>query len=200
MAVQTGSNVPEIIEQGGTYVFTQSFSDFPNTGWNAQYLLQIPGSAPFTTNATNGTGTNNIVFTLNAANTASWTPGRYQFSIYATEISSGQRATAATGITQVIPDLSQTQALSSAATMLANINSAITQLTTGGFQSVSVNNVSFTRYQVTELIALRTRLQAEVIREQQAQEVLRGIDHTGIIGTRFGGPGTRGRNWPWGCK
>jgi hypothetical protein len=84
--------------------------------------------------------------------------------------------------------------------MLANINAAITQLTTGGFQSVSVNNVSYTRYQVTELIALRTRLQAEVIREQQAQEVLRGIDHTGIIGTRFGGPGTRGRNWPWGCK
>lgn len=186
MAVPTTTGAPEIIEQGSTYVFTESFTDFPNTDWNAQYLLQIPGSAPYTTNATNGSGTNNIVFTLNATNTATWTPGHYTFSIYATEIAStNQRATAKTGVLQVIPDLSQTQALSDAATMLANINSAITALTTGGFQSVSVNNVSYTRYQVTELISLRTRLQAEVIREQQAQEVFRGINHTGIIGTRF---------------
>ncbi len=199
MAVQTTSGAPELIEQGGTYVFTENFSDFPNTGWTAQYLLQIPGSAPYTTNATNATGTG-FQFTLNISDTIAWTPGRYMFSVYATEMSSNQRGTAKTGVTQVIPDLSLTQAPSSAATMLANINSAITQLTTGGFQSVSVNNVSYTRYQVTELIALRTRLQAEVIREQQAQEVLRGIDHSGIIGTRFGGPGTRGRNWPWGCK
>ncbi len=200
MAVQTGTCAPELIEAGDTYVFTESFTDYPNTGWNTQYLLQIPGSAPYTTNATNGTGTNNIVFTLNATNTTNWTPGRYQFAIYATEMSSNQRATAKTGITQVIPNLAATQTPSTAQTMLDNINTAITSLTTGGFQSVSVNNVSYTRYQVTELIALRTRLQAEVIREQQAQEVLRGIDHTGIIGTRFGGPGRIGKNWPWGCK
>lgn len=185
MAVQTTSGAPELIEQGGTYVFTESFTDYPNTDWTAQYLLQIPGSAPYTTNATNGTGTNNIVFTLNAASTANWTPGRYTFSIYATEMSSSQRATAKTGVLQVIPDLSQTQAKTTAQTMLDNINTAITSLTTGGFQSVSVNNVSYTRYDVTTLIGMRTRLQAEVIREQQAAEVFRGINHTGIIGTRF---------------
>ncbi len=198
MAVVTTSGSPELIESGDTYVFTESFTDYPNTGWNAQYLLQIPGSAPYTTNATNGSGTNNIVFTLNATNTTNWTPGRYQFAIYATEISSNQRATAKTGITQVIPNLAATQTPSTAQTMLDNINTAITSLTTGGFQSVSVNNVSYTRYQVTELIALRTRLQAEVIREQQAAEVLRGINHTGIIGTRFGGFGRSGS--PWWCK
>lgn len=196
--VVTTSGAPELIESGDTYVFTESFSDFPNTGWNAQYLLQIPGSAPYTTNATNGTGTNNIVFTLNATNTTNWTPGRYQFAIYATEMSSNQRATAKTGVTQVIPNLAQTQAASTAQTMLDNINSAITALTTGGFQSVSVNNVSYTRYQVTELIALRTRLQAEVIREQQAAEVLRGIKHDGLIATRFGV--RSGSGSPWWCK
>ena len=185
MAVQTTSGAPELIEQGGTYVFTESFTDYPNTGWNAQYLLQIPGSAPYTTNATNGTGTNNIVFTLNATNTTNWTPGHYTFAIYATEMSSNQRATAKTGVLQVIPDLSQTQSKSTAQTMLDNINSAITALTFGGFQSVSVNNVSYTRYDVTTLIALRTRLQAEVIREQQAAEVFRGIEHDGMIATRF---------------
>lgn len=186
MAVPTTSGAPEIIEQGGTYVFTESFSDFPAIDWSHQYILQIPGSAPYTTNATNGTGTNNIVFTLNTAATSAWTPGHYTFSIYATErAATAQRGTAKTGVLQVIPDLSQTQSKSSAQTRLDNINSAITSLTSGGFQSVSVNNVSYTRYQVAELIALRTRLQAEVIREQQAAEVFRGINHTGIIGTRF---------------
>lgn len=184
MAVQTTTGAPEIIEQGSTYVFTESFSDFPNTDWRHQYLLQIPGSSPYTTNATNGTGTNNIVFTLDTTNT--WTPGHYTFAIYATEIAAtNQRGTAKTGVLQVIPDLAQTQTPSTAQTMLDNINSAIIALTTGGFQSVSVNNVSYTRYQVTELISLRTRAQADVIREQQAAEVFRGINHTGIIGTRF---------------
>jgi hypothetical protein len=185
MAVTLTSGAPELIEQGGTYIFEEQLSDFPHTDWTAQYLLQIAGSASYTTNATNGTGNNNFVFTLNRADTANWTPGRYTFSIYATEMSSNQRATAKTGVMNVIPDLSQTQTASTAQEMLDNINTAITQLTTGGFQSVSVNNVSYTRYDVTTLIAMRTRLQAEVIREQQAQEVLRGINHTGIIGTRF---------------
>ncbi len=186
MAVPTLTGAPELIEQGGTYVFTESFSDFPAADWSHQYLLQIPGSAPYTTNATNGSGTNNIVFTLNTTNTATWTPGRYQFAVYATQrAASAQRATAKTGVLNVIPDLSQTQSPSTAQAMLDSVNTAITQLTTGGFQSVSVNNVSYTRYQVTELISLRTRLQAEVIREREAQEVMRGINHDGIIVTRF---------------
>jgi len=185
MAVTLTSGAPELIEQGGTYIFSESFTDFPNAGWSAQYLLQIPGSAPYTTNATNGTGTANFIFTLNTTDTANWTPGRYMFSVYANERSSNQRATAKTGVMNVIPNLAATQTPSTAQTMLDNVNTAITQLTSGGFQSVSVNNVSYTRYDVTTLIAMRTRLQAEVIREQEAQEVLRGINHTGIIGTRF---------------
>src|SRR5574337_266155 len=184
MAVQTATGAPELIEQGGTYVFTENFSDFPQADWSAQYILQIAGSAPYTANATNSNS--DFLFTLNAADTANWVPDRYLFAVYVTErAATAQRATAKTGVLQVIPDLTQTQAKSTAQTMLDNINSAITSLTTGGFQSVSVNNVSYTRYDVTTLIRMRTQLQAEVIREKQAAEVFRGIDHTGIIGTRF---------------
>ncbi len=183
MAVPTATGAPELIEQGGTYLFTESFSEFPNSQWSAQYLLQIPGSAPYTTNATNVTNSAiDFLFTLSPVIEV---PGRYMFAIYTTERASGQRATAKTGVLNVLPDLSQTQAPSDAQTMLDNINAAITSLTSGGFQSVSVNNVSYTRYQVTELIALRTRLQAEVIREREAQEVMRGINHDGLIVTRF---------------
>src|SRR5215471_3924127 len=110
MAVSLTSGAPELIEQGGTYIFEEQFSNYPHTSWTSQYVLQIPGSAPYTTNATNGTGNNNFIFTLDKTATANWTPGHYTFAIYATEMSSSQRATAKTGVTNIIPDLSQTQA------------------------------------------------------------------------------------------
>ncbi len=183
MPVTTTSGAPSVIEQGNTYVFTENFTDFPITDWSAQYLLQIPGSAPYTTNATNSNS--DFSFTLAANWVPNTPPGHYQFAIYVTEMASSQRATAKQGIVQVTPNLSLQQPLSTAAEMLANINTAITSLTTGGFQTVTVNNVSYSRYQVTELIALRTRLQAEVIREQQAQDAFRGVSDSGLIGTRF---------------
>ncbi len=186
MAVTTTSGAPSVIEQGNTYVFTENFDDFPITDWTAQYLLQIPGSAPYSTNAVNSNS--DFQFTLNANWVPNTPPGHYSFAVYVTEMASGQRATAKQGIVQVTPDMAQQQPLSSAATMLENINSAITALTTGGFQTVTVNNVSYSRYQVAELIALRTRLQAEVIREQQAQDAFRGVSDSGMIGTRFKWP------------
>lgn len=183
MPVTTTSGAPNVIEQGNTYVFTEKFTDFPNTGWTAQYLLAIPGATPYSTNATNSNS--DFKFTLNANWTPNTPPGHYTYSIYVTEMASSQRATAKTGVVQVIPDMSQTQPLSDAATMLSNINSAITSLTTGGFQTVTVNNVSYSRYDVTTLIAMRTRLQAEVIREQEAADAFRGVSDSGMIGTRF---------------
>ncbi len=183
MAVTTTVGAPDVIEQGNTYVFTEQFDDFPNTAWTAQYLLQIPGSAPYSTNATNSNSA--FKFRLNANWVPNTPPGHYSFAVYVTEMASSQRATAKQGIVQVTPDMAQQQPLSDAAIMLAHINTAITSLTTGGFQSVTVNNVSYTRYQVAELIALQTRLQAQVIREQQAQDAFRGVSDSGLIGTRF---------------
>jgi hypothetical protein len=183
MAVTTQSGAPTVIEAGDTYIFTENFSDYPAATWNAAYLLQITGSAPYISNAAaNG---NTFLFTLNATNTRNFTPGRYSYSIYVTEISSSQRATSKTSVVQVLPDLTQTQSLSSAATMLAAVNTALTQLASGGFVSVSVNNVSYTRQNISELYAWRTRLQAEVIRERDAADAFRGIETNGMISTRF---------------
>ncbi len=180
---------PTVIEQGGTYIFTENFSDFPVATWGLNFVLQIPGSAPKTVAAT--TSGSNFLVTLGATTTANWNTGHYDWAEYANEISSGQRATAKTGILQVIADLSQTQPQTTAEALLEQVNTAITNLSTGGFTSVSVNNVSYTRADLSSsavgggLLAMRTRLQAEVIREHQAQDAFRGIDNSGLIATRF---------------
>lgn len=181
MAISTTAGVQSVLEAGNNYNFQETFTDYPASLWSMQFVMSLDGSnvAPNVTNATNSGNTFNVSFGTPT------TAGRYLFAEYVTETASGQRTTAKTGVMQVIPNLTQTASLSAAATMLANIETAISQLTTGGFSSVSVNNVSYTRFDVSILIAMRTRLQAEVIRERQAADAFRGVETSGRIGTRF---------------
>jgi hypothetical protein len=180
MAITTTIGVPTVVEAGNNYNFQETFTDFPASAWSMQFVMQLPGVAA---NVFNASAVNTNSFQVNLSNLS--VAGRYTFSEYVTETSSSQRTTAKTGVLEVIPNLTQTQALSSAATMLALITTAITNLTTGGFLSVSVNNVSYTRQDVSTLISMRTRLQAEVIRERQAADAFRGIETSGRISTRF---------------
>lgn len=182
MALTVSVGVPTVVESGNNYSFTETFTDFPPSGYLLQFVMQIPGSNANVINATNyGTGNTGFQVNFGTPNVA----GRYQFAEYVTARDGGERSTAKTGIIQVIPDLTQPQPLSAAAQMLANIETAITQLTTGGFSSVSVNNVSYTRYDLTTLYSRRTALQAEVLREQAQSDSYRGVKNSGIMGTRF---------------
>lgn len=188
MAVSTLSGSPSVIEAGDTVLFTEKYTDYPSATWYLDFVIQAQGSgnAPNTTRATNDpNAANGFLVTLNAANTTNWAPGRYQFAQYVTEISSSQRTTAKTGVFQIIPNLAATQPLSSAATMLANIEAAISSLTANPFLSVSANNITYTRSDMSTLISMRTRLQAEVIRERTAADAFRGLETSGRIGTRF---------------
>src|SRR5215469_2857347 len=182
-SIVPGAGVPSVMELGNTYLFTETYQQWPASKWTAQLIMQIRGQAPLTFNAT--TYTDNVSFLFSLTNFSVPIDGRYEFAEYATEIATGDRQTAKTGVIEVIPNLSTQQAISTAATMLANIESAITGLLSGGFMSVSVNNVSYTRYDLSTLIAMRTRLQAEVFREHQAADAFRGVETSGRIGTRF---------------
>jgi hypothetical protein len=182
MPITVGTGPPTVAEAGNNYSFTETFTDFPSTNWSMQLVMQIPGNgiAPNVFNAANNASTSFIVNVSGLTN-----PGRYSWAEYVTEFSSGARETAKTGVLELIPNLSTQAQPSAAQTMLANIEAAITKLTVGGFQSVSVNNVSYSRYDIATLISMRTRLQAEVIRERQKADARRGIETSGRIDSRF---------------
>ena len=183
MALDILTGVPSVIEANNNYNFQETFTQYPSARFYLTFVMQIPGSSPVSVSATNGTSNSfNVALTGTNTNQA---PGEYVFAEYVTEYATGQRATAKTGVVQIIPDLTQPQTLSTAAQLLAKIETAISNLTAGGMQSVSVNNVSYTRYDVSTLIAMRTRLQAEVKRENDAAQAFRGIETSGRIGTRF---------------
>lgn len=181
MALTTQTGVPGVIEAGNTYIFIEDFTSlYPSTLFTMVFVMQLPGNAPISINATaNGTAFQIIM------NASGYTSGRYDYAEYVTEIASGERATAKTGVLQVIYDLTQTEPQTDAQIMLASITAAIKSLTQRPLISVSVNNVSYTRSDLATLISMRTRLQAEVIREKNVQDAFRGIETSGRISTRF---------------
>jgi hypothetical protein len=185
MPVITQVGVPPIIEQGNAYVFTETFPSYPVATWTLKLLLNIPGDptpASFAAVVAGGV----FQFTLKTTDTAGLVPvGAYNWAEYATEISSGQRTTAATGVLQVIEDLTKPHVATYAETMVTNIENAIAALSTGVNQSVNFAGQSFTKKDLNKLQDIYTYWQAQVYREQKAQAVFRGNQKGGMISTRF---------------
>lgn len=186
MAVETVSGLPAIIESGDTVIFTEVFTDFPAASWGVTLYVSLNGTA-ITNWAGSGSGST-YTFTLTAAQTAALTAGRYLFSFYALETATSQRALAKTGELNVIPNLAATQTASTAQTMLTNIETAISSLTSGVNQSVSFNGQSFTKKELGGLLRQRTSLQAEVIREKRRADALRGIRKSNNLVPTFTNP------------
>lgn len=183
MAVTTQAGIPTVLEAGGTVLFTENFTDYPSSRWTGKLYVNILGGTPQSVTAANN-GTNGYLFTVNA--NSNWPAGRYTYAIYATEMATNQRATAKTGVLQVIPDLTKEPTASTAATLLANIETAINSfLVNKAMQTVSVGGVSYSRADMSTLISMRTRLKAEVIAEGRAADAFRGLETSGRIGTRF---------------
>lgn len=95
-------------------------------------------------------------------------PGYYRWQQIVTRASDSAKQEIQSGDVTVRPNLADTQTTSAAATMLANLNTAITTLTTTTNQSVSFNGQSYTKASIGQLYEQRVRLQAEVRREQAA--------------------------------
>jgi len=186
MAVETVSGLPAIIESGDTVIFTEDFTDYPVSAWGVKLYVSLNGTA--VTNWTGSGSGSTYTFTLTAAQTAALTAGRYLFAFYATETATSQRELAKTGELDVLPNLAATQTASTAQTLLTNIETAITALSSGENQSVSFNGQSFTKKDLGGLLRQRTQLQAEVIREKRRADALRGIRRSNCIAPIFTNP------------
>ena len=95
------------------------------------------------------------------------TVGQYSAAFYVTETASGERTTAKTGTVTVTPNLSVALEASKAAQMLEAIDDAIVTLSAGTNQTVSFNNQSFTKKNLSELVKFRDRIRAEVLAEER---------------------------------
>ncbi len=190
MPVPILSGPPDQVEAGNYVAFTDSFTDFPVTGWTMEFVLRGPDGASQSIAATISSSLFQVALPTNLA------PGVYEYAEYVTETATSQRTTARTGTLEVLPDLTQAAVLSTAAITLALIEAAIQRLSGSDNISVSFNGQSFTKRDLKNLTDQRTYWKAEVLREQARADGARQCPRvdTGRGGISF----ARTSSWlPW---
>lgn len=132
-------------------------------------------------------------FTLSASTSANFDAGAWYFQAVATAVADGAKTTLGSGQFEVLPSLSyagtpgafdgRTQAQKD----LDSVQAAIRSLMTGGaVQEYRIGTRSLKRYDIAELLALESRLKAEVAREQKAALIANGLGNPHSLYVRFG--------------
>lgn len=170
MPVETLTEIPCSFEAGTTLRFTRSWSEFPATTWTAALKLQKDGAAPSSYAATADGATH--VWHLTATQTDALAPGVYQYAIYVT--SSADVARAESGIVTVTGFLGEAQTAGFVQTALTAVRTAIENLVSKKFSSVSLNGQSHTLQSIGELYSIERNLAARLVAEQEKAAALRG--------------------------
>lgn len=133
------------------------------------------------------------VFTIAAGTSAAFDPGVWYFQAVATGLVSGDKLTLGSGQIEVEPSLAYAgspgafDGRSQAQKDLEAVQGAIRALINGGgVQEYRIGNRSLKKYELADLLALETKLKAEVAREQKAAMIANGLGNPHNLFVRFG--------------
>lgn len=185
MAVTTQSGVPCKIRAGDTTIFTVENTDYSPATHSASLLLQkvATGVSLSAINATESGST--YTFTISAATSAAWSPGSYQWAIRYTVTADSTVETGETGMLDILPNIGTSQTASTAATLLAALETAIATVTASPHSSISFNGQSVTFGSLSMWYQERNRLRAEVIKEQRAALKAAGLNDGTLYQAQF---------------
>ncbi len=198
MSAPNQQGIPQKINAGDTLIFTDTLTDYPASLWTMQFSL-VTGATPPTITTATADG-DNFQVEISAADTAKLASGKYLYAEVVTEIATSRKYTARTGEIQVLPSLLAAQQPTAAQTLLAACDTAFLKLAGTTDAEVNFNGQMFRKRDIAALQKIRTQLQAEVSREQQKADSLRGRVQSGRIETEFvpvGGAGTYPYGWPY---
>ena len=132
-------------------------------------------------------------FTIPAATSAGFDAGNWYFQAVATAISDGAKTTIGAGSITVLPSLSYAgtpgafDGRSQAEKDLEAVTGAIRALMSGGaVRQYRIGEREVSRYSLSELLELQSRLKAEVAREKKAEMIANGMGNPHAVFVRFG--------------
>lgn len=175
---------------GDTLTSTQNLAGYPaGAGWVLHYRL-VPrdgGWAAITFNST-ASGDDHLIL-VPAATTAGWAPGTYTWATWAAN--GAQSFSLEQGTTQLLPNPRTAAAgpldLRTAAQIaLDNVRATIQGKATADVLEYEINGRRLKRYPVSELIALESRLAAQVAAEKRAAALAAGKPDTKRYAVRLG--------------
>ena len=183
--------VPASIYSGDTVKFnipaTPDYSS--SASWVATFVLKHNtgnDNISVTGVADGGGGWN---FTVTAAQTTGLHVQDHWYQLSVTK--SGERYTLAQGEIRVlanIPAAGNTyDGRSQAQQDLDAVQTAIRSIISGQAKQYSIGSRSFTKLDLSDLIALESKLKADVAREKRAERIAKGLDSGRAVYVRFGG-------------
>lgn len=132
-------------------------------------------------------------FTIAAGTSSGFDAGAWYFQAVATANVGGAKSTLGTGQLTVEPSLAYAgspgafDGRSQAQKDLEAVQAAIRSLMTGGaVQEYRIGTRSLKRYELADLLALETKLKADVAREQKAAMIANGLGNPHNLFVRFG--------------
>ena len=181
----TATTEPGRITAGDTLSFQKTFSDYPaSAGWVLSYTL-INGAGKITFSAT-ASGSDHAVNVL-AATTADWAAGTYTWQSVVTK--AAERYTVGQGSMVVSPDLAAATTFdgrTDARKALDAVNALMVSYGNKAYmQSYEINGRKQQFHTPGEFLAFRSKLQAEVRREENAARLKAGLAPRNQIAVRF---------------
>jgi hypothetical protein len=179
-------NIPDILQAGDTFSWTDSLADYPAPTYTLKYSLYRYGQDPIAITAA-ASGTDHVV-TVTAATTAAYATGTWNWSAYAE--AGTARYTVGRGTVTIKPYLavatSTTDNRSHAQKMLDLIEAALVTSVTANAHVVSITiDGKAVQYKREELLVLRDRYKWEVYNDKKADLIAQGLDPGKRILTRF---------------
>lgn len=181
-------NIPQQITAGDSASWTDVATDASSPTWALTYTLRGPTGLTLTGVSEGGGWRTSIT----AAQSGALIAGTYYWQA---SISSGaDRRTLGNGTVQVLPNLAFTgdasayDGRSQAEQDLAAVQATMRAVITGGaVQEYSIGARSLKKMAMADLIALESKLKADVTREKRRARLAAGLDSGRAVFVRFGG-------------
>mgnify|MGYP000482247209 CR=1 FL=1 len=176
---------PTRLTAGDTLTFTRGLSDYPaSAGWVLSYTLI--NSAHKITFAASASGADHLVNEA-AATTAAWNAGAYTWLAVVTK--AAERYTVGQGSMVVAPNLAAASTFDARSTARKALDAIDALMATYGakayMQGYEINGRKQQFHTPGEFLAFRSKLQAEVRREENAARIAAGLAPRNQIAVRF---------------
>ncbi len=176
---------PEKINAGLNAEWEVDGGDYPaSDGYTLSYaLVNSAGQIVFDADADG----DDYLIELDAATTADYTAGIYKYQVYVTL--SDDKYLVEEGTIEVLPDFAAASdgldTRSHVKTVLDAIEATIAGRAAKGQKKMQVNGVNLERYDLAELLLLRTRYKAEYANELKLEKIENGENVGGVTLIRF---------------
>ena len=161
-------------------------SDYVPASYSLSYSARLENNADSEIVITASEVGSDYVVEVAASVSKNYRSGTYHWQAYITRTADNERVTVDSGTFKVLNDRANSNAdpRNHIKIVLDNIEAVIQNRASKDQENYSIQGRSLSRTPIADLIMLRDRYKAELVREERAERIKNGLGHSGIIKVR----------------